>query len=91
MASPPPGLGGWYARIVSHNDVEPSFRHGYRDGGHPDDIRTFHSPAMIEKIIYTGDTYGDEAGTRTQAQIFFRELRVDVEECGESSPTPPPG
>jgi hypothetical protein len=76
--------------IVSHNYTQPRFTDDYRDGGHPDDIRTFVFPAMIEKIIYVGDTYGDEAGSRTGATMFFRELRVVVQECGPPA-SPPPG
>ena len=34
----------------------------------------------VERLIFVGDTRGNEAGTRTKVDIFFREFRIEVEE-----------
>jgi hypothetical protein len=69
-------------------DLSPVFEDTYRDSDHEDDLRTFAGTNMFEKIRYVGDTRGDEAGSRTQAEVFFRRLQVQLEECTEA---PPPG
>jgi hypothetical protein len=75
------------ARILGF-DLSPVFEDNYRDSDHEDDLRTFAGTNTFEKIRYVGDTRGDEAGSRTQAEVFFRRLQVQLEECTEA---PPPG
>jgi len=69
-------------------DLDPIFEDNYRDSNHGDDLRTFAGTSIFEKIRYVGDTGGDEAGTRTQVELFFRRIELRVEQCSES---PPPG
>ena len=72
------------SRIVSF-DLAPAFLDTYRDTNHQDDLRTFAGTQMFEKIRYVGDTRGDESGTRTGAEAFFRRLELQVEQCTEPS------
>lgn len=74
-------------------DVGSTFEHSWIDSDHPDDLFTFAGTQPVEKVRYVGDTDGDEAGIRTQAEVFFREMRVTYEACGGSEPPipePPP-
>jgi hypothetical protein len=53
----------------------------YVDTNHDPDEFYLGGTSALDKVIFTGDTSGDEAGTRTGVQMFFRELRLDVEKC----------
>ena len=71
-------------RILSF-DLDPRFRDSYRDSDHEDDLRTFGGTALFEKVRYVGDTFGDEAGDRTGAEMFFRRLEIQVERCTDAT------
>ncbi len=68
-------------QILGHNLDSNRLETRYIDDDHSDDIRTFAGISPIEKLIFTGDTSGDEAGTETGVEIFFREIEVQVESC----------
>jgi hypothetical protein len=79
-------------RILQVN-LDSTFEHRWIDSDHQDDLFTFAGTQPVEKIRAVGDTDGDEAGIRTQAEVFFREMRVTYEDCGGSEPPvpePPP-
>lgn len=63
-------------------DLGSSSSNQYIDSDHQDDLFTLGGTNPVEKLIFVGDTDGNEAGTRTQVTIFFRELRIQVEKCG---------
>ncbi len=54
----------------------------YVDFNHEDDIflRGFDGP--VNRFIFTGDTDGDESGTRTKIQVKFNELRIRLKQSG---------
>lgn len=62
-------------------NLESNFYDEYIDNNHQSDIRTFGGVKPVEKLIYVGDTDGDEAGTETKVEIYFREMEVKVEKC----------
>lgn len=67
-------------QIESFN-VDSSFTFDYIDNDVQDDIYPFAGTSPVERLLFTGDTDGSEAGTRTKVDIFFRELRITVREC----------
>jgi hypothetical protein len=69
-------------RIVGFN-AQPSLPHEYHDSNTADDPFSFGGNSPVEQLIFTGDTNGSEAGTRTKVVIYFRPFEVDVERCSE--------
>lgn len=67
-------------RILGHN-LASSMSSPYIDDDTRDDIFTFAGTNPVEKLIFVGDTSGDEAGTETGVTIYFREMEVQVETC----------
>lgn len=53
----------------------------YIDDDHQDDLFTFGGNAIVEQARFVGDTDGNEAGTRTEVELDFRNLDVEVETC----------
>ena len=79
-------------RILQVN-LDSTFEARWIDSDHTDDLLTFAGTQPVEKIRSVGDTDGDEAGIRTLAEVFFREMRVTYEDCGGTEPPipePPP-
>ncbi len=66
--------------ILSYS-VESTFHDQYIDNDVHQDFRYFAGITPIEKIEYTGDTEGSEAGTRTGAKITFRTIKLQIEKC----------
>jgi hypothetical protein len=66
--------------ILSFN-VQSSFHDQYIDDDVHQDFRYFGGTSPIDKIEYTGDTKGSEAGTRTGAKITFRPIKLQIEKC----------
>lgn len=67
-------------RIIDYN-VESSFSHQYIDNDHEDDVFNFSGIQPVYKLRYVGDTDGNEAGSKTQVKIYFRDITVTVEKC----------
>jgi hypothetical protein len=73
-------------RIVGFN-LDPSIHpdpYTYRDTDESDDIHTLGGLNPVEKLRFVGNADGgDDAGTNTLVEMFFRELEIEVESCGE--------
>lgn len=70
----PPGL-----QIVGlDRRQETGFHHDYVDKDHEPDHFTFPRQALVAELIYTGDTGGEEAGTKTGVTVWFHPVRVLV-------------
>jgi hypothetical protein len=69
-------------RILGY-DLESSFSHQYIDKNTTDDIFPFGGIRPVEKLIYVGDTDGDDVD-ETKVTIYFRTMRVTVEKCESS-------
>ncbi len=54
----------------------------YIDSNINPDLRTYSSAAPAFKIEFTGDTDGDEAGSRTGAIISFNPIKIKLQKCG---------
>lgn len=68
-------------RILSFN-VDRSFNHRYIDDTEDEqDIRTFSGLTPVEELEYTGDTDGNEAGTKTGVKVTFRSIKLQIEKC----------
>ena len=51
--------------------------HHYRDNDYRDD--TFYKRfGPVSKLVFVGDTWGSEAGTRTKVTVHFRTLKIVV-------------
>lgn len=55
---------------------ETRFHHSYLDDNHDDDGFLFSASRLIGQLIYTGDTSGNEAGTRTGVTADFNCVRA---------------
>jgi hypothetical protein len=66
--------------ILSYN-VQSVFDDQYIDTDTKPDIRYFGGLSPVEKIEYTGDTDGDEAGTKTGATVTFRLIKLQIQRC----------
>jgi len=51
-----------------------SFDHYYIDTNHEFDRFSFSSGNLVKSLLYVGDTYGKEAGTRTGVQVYFHPI-----------------
>ena len=71
-------------RIVGYSFDNMDFE--YIDDGFEEDRFTFPHTELIQELVFTGDTDGDEAGTATKADITFREMNVKVETCTTAEP-----
>jgi hypothetical protein len=60
-----------FCRILSNPDGS----YGYIDDDHPEDIFVTPDP-LFQRLIFVGDTSGDEAGTRTKVTIEFSPVTV---------------
>jgi len=67
-------------KILSFN-VQSSFNDQYIDTNHQQDIRYFSGLSPVDKLEYTGDTSGNEAGTRTCVKVTFRSIKLQIEKC----------
>lgn len=63
-------------------NLEPSLSDRYIDSNENPDLRYYSSTAPAYKIEFTGDTDGDEAGSRTGAVISFNPIKIKVQKCG---------
>lgn len=71
-------------RILGH-DVDTAMKHQYIDSNHADDVFDFPAPSPVERLVFVGDTKGEEAGTKTGVFITLRTIRLRIESCA-----PPP-
>jgi hypothetical protein len=72
LFSPDPG---WRIdRVVG----DQSTTHEYTDGDHAVDSFNLGSGELVRRLEYVGDTDGSEAGTRTQVEVTFNELRIEL-------------
>ena len=69
---------GW--RIQSFDAMSHVAR-TYIDTNHNDDIRDEGGLSPVRSWRFVGDTDGDEAGTRTQVEVTFRIIRVQIRRC----------
>ena len=53
-------------RILGHN-LGTMMQYEYIDEDHQDDVETFLAPNPVEKLRFTGDTAGEEAGTKNRS------------------------
>lgn len=68
-------------RIVGY-DLESSYETKYRDNeDHTDDLIYGAGSQPVEQLRFVGDTEGDEVDTKTQVEIRFRDIHVEVESC----------
>jgi len=66
---------GWRIdRVVG----EMTATHSYLDGDHELDNFELGAGGPVKGLLYVGDMPGDEAGTRTQVEVTFNELRIEV-------------
>jgi len=59
---------------------EATFRHTYLDDDHEDDAFWFSASRLVDSLVYTGDTYGDDAGVATGVSVCFNRVEVLVVE-----------
>lgn len=62
-------------------DLEPSIIDQYIDTNVQDETRGYGSAAPAYEIVFTGDTDGDDAGTRTRAVIKFNPIKITLQKC----------
>lgn len=68
-------------KLVSF-DVKNHFQDAFiYNNDHEPLVQSYGGNAPVSEITYTGDTKGKEAGTRTKAEIVFREINLQVEKC----------
>jgi hypothetical protein len=72
-------------RILGH-DVDTAMRHSYIDTNHAEDAFDFPPPNPVERLVFVGDTEGDEAGLKTRVSITLRQMTLRLESCA----SPPP-
>jgi hypothetical protein len=66
--------------IVGFN-LQPDMSDRYIDYNDDADIRYYGSTLPAYKIEFTGDTSGDEAGTKTGAVISFNSIKLKLKKC----------
>ena len=59
---------------------EPAFEHRYVDKNHEPDVFEFPREALVGRLVYIGDTKGDEAGTETGVTVWFNPIGIIVVE-----------
>lgn len=64
--------------IVSDKETSTS----YTDSGHSEDFFEKGSGELIKRFAFTGDTDGDEAGTRTKVKFTFNRVVIKLKEIG---------
>jgi hypothetical protein len=62
-------------------DCSPSAFDQYIDTDMNTDMRNLSAPSPIDKLEYTGDTDGDESGTKSGVKITFRNFHVRLQKC----------
>jgi len=62
-------------------DAASAFYDSYRDTDHDWYTRNYAGTSPVEEIKWNGDTKGDEAGTKTEVKIKFRQFKVNVKKC----------
>lgn len=55
------------------------FDHRYRDTNHEQDIFTFNA-GLVREVRAVGDTYGDEAGTKTGFQVLYFPVKLVLQD-----------
>jgi hypothetical protein len=74
---------GWsIAAIVGRRSTS----HKYTDTNHQKDSFDQGSGGPVRRFTYVGDTDGDESGTRTQVEVTFNELRIQLRQTGNCTP-----
>jgi hypothetical protein len=59
--------------------------HSYTDSNH--DLDTFQlGGGPVKRLVYMGDTDGNEAGTRTQVTVSFNRIPVELRQTGNCVP-----
>lgn len=66
---------GRITRLIS----DPYSYNSYTDTNHSDDTLTLPPYELIDKFIVTGDTYGNEAGTKTGVTAYFNPIEFEYE------------
>jgi hypothetical protein len=66
---------GWRIERVVGNQAS---THSYTDSDHAIDSFDLGSGGPVRRLEVTGDTRGSEAGTRTQVEVTFNPLRVEL-------------
>jgi hypothetical protein len=72
------------SRILGYN-VANSMTESYIDTDDSDDFFSYGGTNPVQSLQFTGDTSGDEAGSKTGVQIVLREMQVKFENCGASA------
>lgn len=57
--------------------------HRYRDSDHAKDSFNMGSGGLVKRFLYVGDTKGSEAGLRTQVDVTFNRLSIELVETGD--------
>ncbi|HZF54720.1 MAG TPA: hypothetical protein VE093_38995 [Polyangiaceae bacterium] len=73
----------WYLLYKASKNIagisSPSFfEHQYTDTNHSNDIFSFPPNTLVKKLDYIGDTYGNEAGSKTSVQIYFNPISLTL-------------
>lgn len=73
---------GWVVERLPGTTVA---SHSYVDGNH--DLDTFQlGGGPVKRLVYVGDTDGNEAGTRTQVTVSFNRIPVELRQTGNCVP-----
>jgi hypothetical protein len=59
--------------------------HSYTDSNHDDDSFSLGG-GPVARLVYVGDTDGDEAGTRTKVTVTFNRIPVELHQTGNCLP-----
>ena len=74
--------GGQYFLVHKHEKPIKSIlsrtseRHFYTDDDHERDWFPFPHGSLFEYLVFVGDTYGNEAGSRTGVQVFLHPITI---------------
>lgn len=69
---PPPG---WRIDSMVGQTVS---THSYRDSNHEKDSFDLGSGGPVKRLVYVGDTDGNDAGTRTRVDVAFNRLALEL-------------
>jgi hypothetical protein len=67
-------------KILGHDRQIP-FKYSYRDQDTDDDVFPFTGATPVEKLVFVGNTLGDEAGTKTKVTTYFAKTAVTIKKC----------
>lgn len=54
------------------------FQHQFTDTDHAHDIFSFAPSNLVQKLDYVGDTYGNEAGSKTGVKVYFNPISLTL-------------